>query len=272
MTGTFFVHFSDKLEVAVAKATGVSLPDAAGEQTNMVAEMEAPWFKAASVGRVTITEVCGKPFDESATYAVITSNANFNGMDSSYVFKEAASVNEKSTITTAVVRDVVWMYLREMLAGTVGESYAAPQGRITVITKPEVMRTAQRLTVNGEEKTAEIYNIDGANYFKLRDMAALLNGTGSTFSVTYDSGSKTVVIKTGEAYELQKGDLELGEDKSDTAKISTQSIQINGETVKDLTVYNIGGANFFMLRELGEKLGFVVDYDSATKTMVVTTK
>ena len=49
MTGTFFVHFSDKLEVAVAKATGVSLPDAAGEQTNMVAEMEAPWFKAAAV-------------------------------------------------------------------------------------------------------------------------------------------------------------------------------------------------------------------------------
>ena len=57
----------------------------------------------------------GQPFDEEAVYAVITSNANFNGMDSSYIFKEAAEANEKSTITTAVVRDVVWLYIAEAL-------------------------------------------------------------------------------------------------------------------------------------------------------------
>jgi hypothetical protein len=50
---------------------------------------------------------------------VITSNANFNGMDSSYVFKEAAAENEKSTITTAVVRDVVWQYIDEVLENIV---------------------------------------------------------------------------------------------------------------------------------------------------------
>ncbi len=90
------------------------------------------WFKAASLGRVTIEEVNGQPFDAEATYAVITSNANFNGMDSSYVFKEAAEANEKSCITTAVVRDVVWLYLAAELNNTVGEEYAAPKGRIAV--------------------------------------------------------------------------------------------------------------------------------------------
>ena len=90
------------------------------------------WFKAASLGRVTIEEVNGQPFDAEATYAVITSNANFNGMDSSYVFKAAAEANEKSCITTAVVRDVVWLYLAGELNNTVGEEYAAPQGRIAV--------------------------------------------------------------------------------------------------------------------------------------------
>ena len=90
------------------------------------------WFKAASVGRVTIEEVNGQPFDPEAVYAVITHNANFNGMDSSYVFKAAAGANEKSTITTAVVRDVVWMYLVEELGNMVGETYAEAQGRITV--------------------------------------------------------------------------------------------------------------------------------------------
>jgi hypothetical protein len=49
MRGTFFVHFSDKLEVAVAKALGIEMADAHGEQTNMIAEMETPEFKAAAV-------------------------------------------------------------------------------------------------------------------------------------------------------------------------------------------------------------------------------
>ena len=90
------------------------------------------WYQAASLGRVTITDVNGQPFDPEATYAVITSNANFNGMDSSYVLKAAAEANEKSTITTAVVRVVIWMYLAGELGNQVGEAYAEAQGRITL--------------------------------------------------------------------------------------------------------------------------------------------
>ena len=90
------------------------------------------WFKAASLGRVTIEEVNGQPFDAEAVYAVITSNANFNGMDSSYVFKAAAEENEKSAITTAVVRDVIWLYVAGELNNVIGEAYAEAQGRITV--------------------------------------------------------------------------------------------------------------------------------------------
>ena len=51
------------------------------------------WFRANSLGRVTIEDVNGQPFDAEAIYAVITSNANFNGMDSSYIFKEAAEAH-----------------------------------------------------------------------------------------------------------------------------------------------------------------------------------
>ena len=91
------------------------------------------WFTANSLGRVTITEVNGQPFDPEATYAVITSNANFNGMDSSYIIKAAAEANEKSCVTTAVVRDVVWMYLASELNNQIGEAYAEAQGRITQV-------------------------------------------------------------------------------------------------------------------------------------------
>lgn len=91
-----------------------------------------PWSKAASVQRVSIESVNEKAFDASAVYAVITSSANFNGMDSSYIFKAASTADERSAITTAVVRDVVWMYIDEQLGHIVGETYAAAQGRITV--------------------------------------------------------------------------------------------------------------------------------------------
>lgn len=91
------------------------------------------WFKAASLSRVTIEEVNGQAFDPEAVYAVITSNANYNGMDSSYVFKAAAEADEKSTITLAkVLDDVVWAYISGVLGGIVSEDYAGPQGRILV--------------------------------------------------------------------------------------------------------------------------------------------
>ena len=137
--------------------------------------------------------------------------------------------------------------------------------------KPVVVPTAQKLTVNGTEKNTEIYNIDGSNYFKLRDMAALLNGTTSQFSVDYDGARNTIVVKTGEAYAAVGGELATGTDKSASAALSTQSVEINGEKA-ELTAFNIGGNNFFKLRELGTALGFDVDYDAGTATMLVTSK
>ena len=81
---------------------------------------------------MTVEDVNGLPFDAEATYAVITSNANFNGMDSSYMLKEAAAENEKSTVTTAVVRDVIWLYIAGELNNVIAAPNAEAQGRITV--------------------------------------------------------------------------------------------------------------------------------------------
>ena len=89
------------------------------------------WFTAQSVNRVTIESINGKVFDAAATYAVITSNANYNGMDASYVCLEKG---EDSAITSAAVTDVVWRYIREELGGTIGVAYAAAEGRIMVDT------------------------------------------------------------------------------------------------------------------------------------------
>ena len=42
-----------------------------------------------------------------------------------------------------------------------------------------------------------VYKIMGNNYFKLRDVAMMLNGSGKQFAVDYDDAAKTVSIATG---------------------------------------------------------------------------
>ncbi|MBR1659530.1 MAG: hypothetical protein IJ705_04365 [Oscillospiraceae bacterium] len=130
----------------------------------------------------------------------------------------------------------------------------------------------QKLEADGQAVDCEVYNIDGYNYFKLRDIAKLMNGTGSQFEVGYDAEAGVVAITTGKAYTEVGGELEKGEDKSATAAVSPQTIQIDGETVDTLSVYNIGGNNFFKLRDLGAALNFDVDYNEETATMIVTSK
>ena len=135
---------------------------------------------------------------------------------------------------------------------------------------PTVVLSPQNLRVNGAKIACEKYNIDGSNYFKLRDIAMVLSGTGSRFSVGWDGEKKVISVVTGEAYEPNGSELDLsGGDKSATAVPSTQTLLINGEERGDLSAYNIGGNNFFKLRDLGDALGFAVDYDKESNTAIV---
>ena len=118
----------------------------------------------------------------------------------------------------------------------------------------KVQLSNQALKVDGRSVSCEAYNIDDENYFKLRDMAMLLNGTAAQFSVGYDEAARAVKIVTGEAYVPVGGELEKGKDMSATARISAQTIYINGRERSDLTAYNIGGEkgnNYFRLKDLG---------------------
>lgn len=54
MRGFFCVHFSDKLEVEVARALGIPFPDKGGEQTNIIPEMHTAEFKAAQVEAIRL--------------------------------------------------------------------------------------------------------------------------------------------------------------------------------------------------------------------------
>ncbi|MBR2743114.1 MAG: hypothetical protein IKD89_05925 [Clostridia bacterium] len=133
-----------------------------------------------------------------------------------------------------------------------------------------VVMTKQGLTVNGKTVTTQAYNINGNNYFKLRDVAAMVNGTKSQFDVGYDEQKHIVAVTKGTRYDAQGNENTTGEDLSATCVKSSQSVTVNGREVS-MTAYNIGGNNYFKLRDLGMLLGFYVDYDAAAASVRIST-
>lgn len=133
----------------------------------------------------------------------------------------------------------------------------------------KVQRSNQKTTVDGIAVSCEVYNIDGSNYYKLRDLAHLLNGTSAQFSVSWNASTNTVDVYLSEPYEDVGGELVIGADKSATAKPTTQTIRIQERPVTGVSIYNIGGSNYIRLRDLNEKLGFTVDYNAVANIVAI---
>ena len=118
------------------------------------------------------------------------------------------------------------------------------------------------------------YHINGHNFFRLRDVAYMLDGTESQFEVSWDETSSVISITAGQVYTPVGGEREWIEfprpPRTQEAIPTAATILIDGEEV-NLTAYHIDGNNFFMLRELGDLLGFAVDWDAEMDTILIFT-
>ena len=129
------------------------------------------------------------------------------------------------------------------------------------------------LLVDGDGITLNAFTINGNNYFKLRDIAALFEETDSPcgFSVGYDETSSTVSITRGGSYSRVGGEY-LGTGlRVRACTPTTTPVLVDGQPVQ-LSVYQIFGSNYFKLRDLGSLLDFGVDWDESTQTIILTTR
>jgi alpha-tubulin suppressor-like RCC1 family protein len=124
--------------------------------------------------------------------------------------------------------------------------------------------------LDGKETAFDAYNIDGNNYFKLRDLAGALNGTAAEFSVSYDGAAKQIRLQRGEAYTPDGSGTEPKIDGNKTATPSFADLLVDGEP-SSLTAYSIGGNNYYKLRDLAEILGFGVEWDAGSRTVRIDT-
>lgn len=148
------------------------------------------------------------------------------------------------------------------------QTVAAPTPTVSM-GADDVRLSPQRFMANGVELQLAAYNINGSNYVMLRDLAAMLRGTPAQFNVSYDERTNRVVITTGMPY---SGDISSDfVDQSASAVVSPQSFEVDGREF-NLTAYNIGGSNYFQARDLSAILGFGVEYDATTNTVLITSK
>lgn len=132
--------------------------------------------------------------------------------------------------------------------------------------------TASKVTVNGEAIAFQAYNIQNNNYFKLRDIALVLNHTEKSFSVGWDGEKKAITLESNREYIPVGGELAVSDDQPSEleAQRSSATIYLDGKKV-ELTAYLINGNNYFKLRDLGAALDFGVIWDGATKTIGIDT-
>lgn len=140
--------------------------------------------------------------------------------------------------------------------------------------------TSYAILVNGQTVHFDAYALrdetGDTNYLKLRDVAYVLNGSASQFDVGYDDASRSITLTTGKAYANPNGtEMSTPFSGNQPYKESSSAVLVNGVQTAlsaiTLTDANGGGYTYFKLRDLGEALGFSVDWDAAAGSIVITT-
>jgi hypothetical protein len=123
-----------------------------------------------------------------------------------------------------------------------------------------------KVFVNGVERNFEAYEISGNNYFKQRDLASALNGTGKQFELGYSDATGAITITTGQPYTPAGGEMAAGDGRAKAARPTASKMYVDGKEV-NFSVYDIGGSNFIKLSALMSALDIAVTYNEATQSI-----
>lgn len=153
-----------------------------------------------------------------------------------------------------------------VLVGTMAMATAV-QAATTYTATP----SSQAVTLNGESIDFAAYNIEGNNYFKLRDLAIAMDGTDKEFDVTYNKEVNAVEIISDTAYSTEYTGMSTMDSSSNKQAInSPQSVYLDGN-IENLTAYSVEDNNYSKLRDVAELLDFAVDWNANTNTINIAT-
>lgn len=129
------------------------------------------------------------------------------------------------------------------------------------------------LRVNGSwADGGAVYKINGNNYYKLRDIAAYVDGTEKQFDVSWNAAEKRIDLTSGKAYTWVGGELGALFRGDKDAVPSNAVVYLNGKKT-NFTGYNINGSTYYKLRDVCKNLNIGVYYfhDSGTHYIEIQT-
>lgn len=130
--------------------------------------------------------------------------------------------------------------------------------------------TDSTVTIDGTAIDFSAYNINGNNYFKLRDLAYALSGSNAQFNVIWDHTNQTILVTSGVAYNEVGGEMSIKDAGEVTTTLSNVSISLDGESIT-VRAYKIGGNYYFMLRDVAEALNISVTYEGNLDNISIST-
>lgn len=154
---------------------------------------------------------------------------------------------------------------------------ALEQGNSTqqppAVTAVDAVVSSMKVTVDGKEVAFDAYNINGNNYFKIRDVAFALNGSQKPFEVVWSQEKQAISMYSGKQYTPVGGEMRSGLPAGSMVKayVSSPKTYIDDKETT-LTAYNIKDNNYVKLRDLGTTFGFGTDWDNDTRILTITTK
>ena len=126
------------------------------------------------------------------------------------------------------------------------------------------------LVLDGVTRPLSAYLIGGSHYFRLRDIAYLLNDTHRQFEVKWDAEDNAIRMYSGVPYTIEGGELIFAISGSRPFSATASRIYFDA-LAYSFTAFLIDGNNFFMLRDLAPLIGFDVYWIEATRTVIINT-
>lgn len=135
----------------------------------------------------------------------------------------------------------------------------------------EALPSTASVLIDGQEVAFEAYNINGSNYFKLRDIAMAVKDSRKSFSIDWDASFNRIILKRQSPYTPVGGELAVNPAQTTMAKPSSSLLYV-GSTKYDITAYNINGNNYIGLRDFMKIIYMKLDWDGERNVISIDTR
>lgn len=192
----------------------------------------------------------------SGNLTLIKGTLNGNGKNSTALLNNGTYINKNA-----------YIFAKGYNATSITDNN--PQGSISASTATAVP-TKAKVILDGRETSFDSYTIKGNNYFKLRDVAYALNDSNKRFSVEWKSATSSIHLDPGKRYVAIGGEMAPKGSSAVIARPGTHAVFMRN-VQKYFMGYNIGGNNYYMLRDIAREMDFGVTWDSVGNRILINT-